>query len=184
MAERLKVKRKVIYRLHRDNEKDHDFGRPAFIINARITKSLVWAGTTKYDKLNTEIPLTIPINDIPVYFYGNAIGLVETSDLKTAWIDNKTKKACVLTDEQQEAALKKISKMAQWKSPYHSLEQLTQSNQAMKDKLKKAQEINSKLFKENEKLKKENETLNLKILTLDNEKQLLKTKEDLEFEQE
>lgn len=188
MGEKLWVKRKHIYRLHRDKEKDHELGRPALLLNGRITKSLIWAGTTKFDEHNTEVPLTLDINDTPVYFYGNAIETVATKDLKTEWIDNKTKKPYVISPDQQEAVLKKIIDMSHLKNPFLKIKQLETSNEAIKIKLSKAKYINYKLLQENEILKTENEKLSLENKTLNHEKELLKNnnkiKEILEYEQE
>lgn len=155
---KLNVKRRHLYSLHRDSQKDHEKGRPAFVLNARITKSVVWSGTTTYDERNkSEKPLTLKINDADVYFYGNAIELVATKDLKNEWIDNKTKTGYILSDEQQDEIGKKLFEMSQLKNPYKKIKQLEEAKANLEAKLTKAKNINYELSEENQQLKAEKE---------------------------
>ncbi|MDQ7983036.1 MAG: hypothetical protein REH79_02295 [Spiroplasma sp.] len=201
MAGKLGVKRKHIYRLHRSEKLDKR-GRPAILLNGRITKSLIWYGTTKLDELNKEQPLTLKINNNLVYFYGNAIDVVETKDLQGDWMNIKTKKPYILSLEQQDAVLKKFISCSQLADPYLKINNLTTAieekniqyaeeiyqnqiikdeNQVLKDeklklgeKYQKLKQENQKLILEQEKIKIENQSLILENETLNSENEMLK----------
>lgn len=197
MVEKLGVKRKHIYRLHRDEEIDHKYGRPALLLNGRMTKSLVWTGTTKIDEFNKEEPLMLTLNNTPVYFYGNAIEVVQTKDLKTCWVNNETKQPYVLLPNQQEQVIKKFISMSKLKDPYlkinhletsieakkikeakfkYKIKKFTEENKGLQSKNKQIQSENDKLKEENQKLKLERQRLTMENDTLTTENQILKSR--------
>jgi len=143
MDKKLIFRKKYIYSLHRDNEKDHKLGRPAILLNYRKKESLIWIGSTKIDKYNHEKPLTLKINNIKTYFYANDINLVSTKDLKNYWKNKETGKPYCLSTEQEEKVLNKIISFTQLRSSYieslkENLKQEKKKNNELKEKLKLA----------------------------------------------
>ncbi|WP_342254545.1 hypothetical protein [Spiroplasma endosymbiont of Zeiraphera isertana] len=45
-----------VYVLHRSDELDHKYGRPAILLRFKIKYSLIWCGTTKLDLKTQEKP--------------------------------------------------------------------------------------------------------------------------------
>lgn len=190
MTEKLIFIKKCIYRLHRDNKKDHELGRPAILLNFREKQSLVWIGSTKIDKHNKEKPLTLNINNNKTHFYANNINLVSTKQLKNYWKNEKIDKPYILSTKQEEKVLNKIISFTQLRSSYiklleENLKQEKNKNNELKKEIKNLRTENQKLNNEKEKHVNKIKQLNFDKKILKDEIKLINNKnQELNYEQE
>ncbi|MDQ7983011.1 MAG: hypothetical protein REH79_02170 [Spiroplasma sp.] len=145
-----------VYRLHRNDESDHEKGRPAILLKYNLDQSLVWMGTTKEDESLIEDPLILKLGKKNSYFYLNAITKVNTTDLKERWTNYETNTIFHLDDEQQKQLINKFADLTQEKNPYQKITLSELKNDALQKEKKY-------LTKKNDSLRLENNDLKLKV---------------------
>ncbi|WP_342276551.1 hypothetical protein [Spiroplasma endosymbiont of Nebria brevicollis] len=62
-----------VYKLHKTNELDHEYGRPTILLKYKTQTSLIWWGTHLLDEKTYEKPLILKINNKTGYFYSKGI---------------------------------------------------------------------------------------------------------------
>lgn len=143
------LKNMNVYLLHRDNELDHKKGRPAILLNYKSESSLVWWGTTKWEKFDKEIPLIIKLNKINGYFYSKGLEKVRTKDLKNYWVNFENYVPYTLSHQMQKKLISKFASFTDQKDPYQKIVLLELEIETLKREnrlLKQEKEINESVL--------------------------------------
>lgn len=144
-----------LYKIHRSDELDHIFGRPAIFLAYFGQESLVWCGTTlKASNINNELPFILFINDNVTYFYNKGLTKIKTKYLVGKWRNNTDQKIISLTENQQQELIAKFSQLTLINNPFLEIKDLNQKLINMEQILTKVSQSYLKELNKNQKLNK------------------------------
>ncbi len=165
-----------VYILHRDNQQDHEYGRPAIFLSFYGDESLVWTGTTQKNVKAKDSPITLKSAGRETYYYDNGIQKVKTSAIIGKWRNSHTGKIIKVPKPIQKELISKFSNLTMEHDPYLIINDLSNEIQKLNIKVDELQKDNQELKQDIKELININKQLTNKVNCLTSE--LKQRKED------